>query len=216
MTDVYKPRSMPVGARNVLRSNDSASLWNCTLSPGWTEPEVHILRKAVMKFGIGNWAKIIESQCLFGKTIAQMNLQLQRMLGQQSTAEFAGLHLDPFVIGEINSKKQGPGIKRKNNCIVNTGGKLTREEIKRRLLEHKRTYEISEEEWRSIELPKPEDPGAVLIAKKDELKMLEDELLRVVQKIQKAREERRSKSVDSSSVDGSVDDEARETKRRRK
>lgn len=29
-----KPRSMTAGARNVLRSNDSASLWNCTLSPG--------------------------------------------------------------------------------------------------------------------------------------------------------------------------------------
>ncbi|KAK9766855.1 hypothetical protein K7432_003751 [Basidiobolus ranarum] len=214
MTDVYKPRSMPVGARNVLRSNDSASLWNCTLSPGWTEPEVHILRKAVMKFGIGNWAKIIESQCLFGKTIAQMNLQLQRMLGQQSTAEFAGLHLDPFVIGEINSKKQGPGIKRKNNCIVNTGGKLTREEIKRRLMEHKRLYEIPDIEWKTIELPKPEDPAAILIAKKDELKMLEEELLRVVEKIQKVRGERRSKSVESSSIDDAC--EGRDTKRRRK
>lgn len=81
-----KPRSMTAGARNVLRSNDSASLWNCTLSPGWTEEESEILRKALMKFGIGNWAKIIESGCLPGKTNAQMNLQLQRLLGQQSTA----------------------------------------------------------------------------------------------------------------------------------
>lgn len=39
-----------------------------------------------MLFGIGNWAKIIESDCLPGKTNAQMNLQLQRLLGQQSTA----------------------------------------------------------------------------------------------------------------------------------
>ena len=81
-----KPRSMTAGARNVLRSNDSASLWNCTLSPGWSEEESEILRKALMKFGIGNWAKIIESGCLPGKTNAQMNLQLQRLLGQQSTA----------------------------------------------------------------------------------------------------------------------------------
>jgi hypothetical protein len=74
------------GVRNVLRSNDSLSLWNCTLSPGWTEEESEILRKALMKFGVGNWAKIIESGCLPGKTNAQMNLQLQRLLGQQSTA----------------------------------------------------------------------------------------------------------------------------------
>lgn len=78
----------------------------------------------------------MESQCLPGKTNAQMNIQLQRMLGQQSTAgasggniksnsslEFAGLHIDPLVIGEKNSKLQGPDIKRKNNFIVNTHGK---------------------------------------------------------------------------------------------
>lgn len=48
--------------------------------------EAEVLRKALMKFGIGNWSKIIESNCLVGKTNAQMNLQTQRMLGQQSTA----------------------------------------------------------------------------------------------------------------------------------
>lgn len=40
-----------------------------------------------------------------------------------TSTEFAGLHIDPKVIGERNSKIQGPDIKRKNNCIVNTGGK---------------------------------------------------------------------------------------------
>jgi len=48
--------------------------------------EAEVLRKALMRFGIGNWSKIIESNCLVGKTNAQMNLQTQRMLGQQSTA----------------------------------------------------------------------------------------------------------------------------------
>ncbi|CAG8722055.1 14529_t:CDS:2 [Dentiscutata erythropus] len=162
LEDVAKPQSMPSGPRNVLRSNDSASLWNCTLSPGWSREESDILRKALMKFGIGNWAKIIDSQCLPGKTNAQMNLQLQRMLGQQSTAEFAGLHVDPLVIGEKNSKIQGSNIKRKNNCIVNTGansnlGKPTRDEIKRRIQQNKQLYEISEEEWNNIKLPKLED-----------------------------------------------------------
>lgn len=79
--------------------------------------------------------------------------------------EFAGLHIDPLVIGEKNSKIQGPDIKRKNNCIVNTGGTLrpfvhlfkvflstliihsfnslgkpSREEIKRRLQQNKQLY----------------------------------------------------------------------------
>ncbi|CAG8586236.1 8659_t:CDS:2 [Acaulospora morrowiae] len=167
LEEEIKPQSMPSGPRNVLRSNDSASLWNCTLSPGWSREESDILRKALMKFGIGNWAKIIDSQCLPGKTNAQMNLQLQRMLGQQSTAEFAGLHIDPLVIGEKNSKIQGPDIKRKNNCIVNTGGKLSKEEIKRRLLQNKQLYEITEEEWNKIELPRPEDVFEVWIMKQE-------------------------------------------------
>ncbi|KAI9595563.1 hypothetical protein BDF19DRAFT_440873 [Syncephalis fuscata] len=152
-----KPRSMPTGQRNVIRANDSPSLWNCTYSPGWSQDEAEILRKAVMKFGIGSWAKIVDSGCLPGKTVAQMNLQLQRLLGQQSTAEFAGLHLDPMAIGAINAAKQGPEIKRKNNCIVNTGNKLSREEIKRRIQYNKDVYEIHCEEWQAIVLPKRED-----------------------------------------------------------
>ncbi|KAG2176836.1 hypothetical protein INT44_007500 [Umbelopsis vinacea] len=183
----HKPRSMTAGARNVLRSNDSASLWNCTLSPGWTEEESETLRKALMLFGIGNWAKIIESDCLPGKTNAQMNLQLQRLLGQQSTAEFAGLHIDPKVIGARNSKIQGAHIKRKNNCIVNTGGKLSREELKSRVLKNKEMYELPEETWKVIVLPKVEDPTAVLEAKKKELEKLQEKLAKVQGQIAKAR-----------------------------
>ena len=54
---------------------ESKSLWNYTLSPGttflceyevliickgWSDGEVTILKKALMKFGIGRWKKIIE------------------------------------------------------------------------------------------------------------------------------------------------------------
>ncbi|KAJ1979787.1 hypothetical protein H4R34_002689 [Dimargaris verticillata] len=198
-TEIHKPRSMPVGQRNILRSNDSASLWNCTLSPGWSREEVQVLRKALMRFGIGNWAKIIESQCLIGKTIAQMNLQTQRMLGQQSTAEFAGLHLDPLIFGELNSQKQGPHIKRKNNCIVNTGAKLTREEIKRRLQENKAAYELSEEEWMAIELPKPEDPLALIESKRQELHQLREELSVLEAKIAQVKQLQKSASDDEAS-----------------
>jgi hypothetical protein len=37
-----------------------------------------------MKYGVGSWTKIIESGCLPGKNRAQLNLQTQRLLGQQS------------------------------------------------------------------------------------------------------------------------------------
>ncbi|ORZ01404.1 hypothetical protein BCR43DRAFT_486886 [Syncephalastrum racemosum] len=186
--NVNKPRSMTAGARNVLRSNDSTSLWNCTLSPGWTQDESEVLRKALMKFGVGNWAKIIESGCLPGKTNAQMNLQLQRLLGQQSTAEFAGLHIDPKVIGEKNSKIQGPHIKRKNNCIVNTGDKLSRDKLRARVMSNKEEYELPEEVWKNIELPKVKDPLMLLEGKKEEMRKLKTELEKVQAKIQQLRQ----------------------------
>ncbi len=62
----------------------SKSLWNITLSPGWTIEEVSILKKALQKLGIGKWRKIIESQCLPGKSIGQIYMQTQRLMGQQS------------------------------------------------------------------------------------------------------------------------------------
>ncbi|KAJ2806416.1 hypothetical protein H4R20_001704 [Coemansia guatemalensis] len=182
-TAILAPRSMPTGQRNVVRWNDSASLWNCTLSPGWTQEEVQVLRKALMKFGIGNWMKIIESECLPGKTIAQMNLQTQRMLGQQSTAEFNGLHIDALQIGALNSQRQGPEIRRKNNCIVNTGGKLTRDEVERRRVAHREKFEVPKEEWSVIVLPKPDNPHLLLDKKREELKSLKAELEDVVARI---------------------------------
>ena len=44
------------------------------------------------------------------------------MLGKQSTAEFAGLHMDVLKVGELNSRLEGPGITRKSGMIINTGG----------------------------------------------------------------------------------------------
>ncbi|CAI2162507.1 1807_t:CDS:2 [Funneliformis geosporum] len=155
--ETKKPQSMPTGPRNVLRSNDSASLWNCTLSPGWSREECDILRKALMKYGIGNWAQIIGSNCLPGKTNAQMNLQLQRMLGQQSTAD-----------------------------------RPSREEIKRRIQKNKELFEIPEEEWNKIELPKPED--VALNAKYEELRRLQDELANVQAQIVEIRKKKHEES----------------------
>jgi len=83
---------------------------------------MQVLRLALMKLGVGNWTGIIESGCLPGKTTSQLNNQTQRMLGKQSTAEFAGLHMDVLKVGELNSRLEGPGITRKSGMIINTGG----------------------------------------------------------------------------------------------
>jgi hypothetical protein len=98
--------------QQLLPTNESASLWNWTLSPGpsvrpavrgpphlpprthaprpgwagWLEAEVDVLHRALLKYGVGNWSAIVDSGCLPGKTPAQLNNQTQRMLGQQSTA----------------------------------------------------------------------------------------------------------------------------------
>ncbi|CAG8595536.1 1662_t:CDS:2 [Scutellospora calospora] len=187
LEDTAKPQSMPSGPRNVLRSNDSASLWNCTLSPGWSREESDILRKALMKFGIGNWAKIIDSQCLPGKTNAQMNLQLQRMLGQQSTAVRRSTYRS---LGDRGKKFNDSRIKYKTQKQLHC--QYWRDEIKRRIQQNKQLYEISEEEWNNIKLPKPEDiftcfnfgstnfnplkPQSILESKNEDLRRLQQEL----------------------------------------
>jgi len=91
--------------KQIKNIHDSKSLWNYTLSPGWTENEVEVLKVALMKFGIGKWKRIKKSNCLPGKTIAQMNLQTQRLLGQQSLAEFMGIHVDLEKVFQENIKK---------------------------------------------------------------------------------------------------------------
>ncbi|CAO3587420.1 unnamed protein product [Absidia cylindrospora] len=110
-----------------------------------------------------------------------MNLQLQRLLGQQSTAEFAGLHIDPKVIGEQNSRIQGPEIRRKNNTIVNTGDKLSREELRERIAKNKEMYELPEAVWQAIELDYMTDEDALLEEKKKTLREMKAQL-KVVQR----------------------------------
>ena len=43
-----------------MEHNHSKSLWNYTLSPGWTDDEVFILKLALQKFGVGNWQAIVQ------------------------------------------------------------------------------------------------------------------------------------------------------------
>ena len=68
---IVTPKTTAATIPNVA---DSKSLHNYTLSPGWTQEEVDILKIALMKFGIGKWKIIMKQGCLPSKTISQMNL----------------------------------------------------------------------------------------------------------------------------------------------
>eukprot|EP01098_Paradermamoeba_levis_P005867 TRINITY_DN2439_c0_g1_i1.p1 TRINITY_DN2439_c0_g1~~TRINITY_DN2439_c0_g1_i1.p1 ORF type:complete len:198 (-),score=66.33 TRINITY_DN2439_c0_g1_i1:76-669(-) len=168
---------------------DSASLWNFTLSPGWTREECEILRQAIMKFGFGSWSKIIDCGCLPGKTRAQLNLQSQRMIGQQSLGEFMGIRLDPAVIFNENSQKTE--VTRKNGAIINTGNNPTKEERQMRIEENRKKYELTAEASDKIELI---DKRNTKEAKKERLRIMKEKLA-YLERVLKQREEAREKGL---------------------
>lgn len=142
--------------------SDSRSLWNYTLSPGtyilivlnfigWTSKEVEIYRLVLMKHGIGKWAEIERQGYLPHKTANQLNMQLQRMLGQQSTAEFFGLHIDPRIIYSMNILREGS---RKNGgCLINSGNNPDKAEVKRKRNLNRSRYELDDDYVNSITIP---------------------------------------------------------------
>ena len=122
-----------VSRRGNLNIHESKTVWNYSLSPGWTKEEVDVLKILLMKFGVGKWTSIYKSECLPSKTIQQCYLQTQRLVGQQSLAPMMGLHLDLEQIYIDNSKKQGL---HKFGCIINEGDKLTPEGRKQKQAEY--------------------------------------------------------------------------------
>jgi hypothetical protein len=40
------------------KHGQSNSLWNISLSPGWSNLEMNLLKMGVMKFGIGRWTAL--------------------------------------------------------------------------------------------------------------------------------------------------------------
>jgi len=129
-------------------SNDSKSLWNYTLSPGWGAFDAHILRLAVMRYGCGAWKDINRHFPL--KTCGQLNLQTQRLFGQQALAEFNKLHIDPRRVAVINDAIDGF---RKNSCLINTGNNLTAEQRGKRQAENKQKFGIPKELYEQIQVP---------------------------------------------------------------
>jgi hypothetical protein len=150
------------GEDALIGTADSASLWNVSLSPGWTERDSKLLELALAKFGVGRWQAIVKSGVLPGKSVSQLNLQTQRLLGQQSTREFMGLHLWCSKVGQKNALfVDAP---RKNGCIINEGQNITPEETRRRRAQNKELYALSDAEIAAIELPSPAAPSAAATA----------------------------------------------------
>ncbi|CAG9320959.1 unnamed protein product [Blepharisma stoltei] len=131
---------------------NSQSLKNATLAPGWRPDEVEVLKVALMKFGIGRWRKIMQSGCLPGKTPSQLSSQTQRLLGQQSLAEYLHLHLDIDKVAKHNQNKTG--VKRKSNCIVNTGKNPDPEELERLREFNREQFGLQPTDIRQLQIPK--------------------------------------------------------------
>ena len=108
-----------------------------------------------MRYGCGAWRDINRHFPL--KTCGQLNLQTQRLFGQQALAEFQKVHIDPLRIKEINDKKEGF---RKNTCLINTGNNLTAKEKEARRQEHIKNYGIPKELYEQIQVPVVLDPPA--------------------------------------------------------
>ncbi len=145
--------SSGAGEDALIGTADSASLYNVTLSPGWTAEDSKVLELALAKFGVGRWRKITKAGVLPGKSVAQLNLQTQRLLGQQSTREFMGLHLFCSRVGQKNALLVD--APRKNGCIINDGDKISPDETQRRKALHRQLYGLSDAQVAAIVLPKP-------------------------------------------------------------
>ncbi|KAK8797334.1 hypothetical protein WA158_004542 [Blastocystis sp. Blastoise] len=135
-----------------LLSSDSESVWNATLSPGWNEKELHVLRLAIMKYGVGSWKIMTDEKILPGKNVTQIVGQVQRMMGQQSLREYLKINLDPFIVGKDNSKRKG--VTRKNGMIINDGNTLSADEFRLLHNKNKEKYALSKQEIDGIIIPK--------------------------------------------------------------
>ena len=63
------------------QGGQSQSLWNCSIAPGWSKPEEDLLEKAVMKFGVGKWKRLVESGLFKSENIRRLQSKLCRLFG---------------------------------------------------------------------------------------------------------------------------------------
>eukprot|EP01103_Thecamoeba_quadrilineata_P001836 TRINITY_DN11695_c0_g1_i1.p1 TRINITY_DN11695_c0_g1~~TRINITY_DN11695_c0_g1_i1.p1 ORF type:complete len:266 (-),score=85.18 TRINITY_DN11695_c0_g1_i1:61-858(-) len=202
--------------RKLVCSGDSKSLWNSTLSPGWTEEESGILHLAIMKFGLGRWKDIIDSGCLPGKTPSQLNIQSQRLLGQQSTGEFMGIQLDTKEVWNENHKKVD--VMRKNGCIINTGNNPTREERLKKIAENRAKWGLPKAKIDSIILPNLNEQARA--QKQNRLNLLREHLTKLSELLKEklegndenetATEEEKEEEVKEEKADDNEEEEEEE------
>jgi hypothetical protein len=86
-----------------------------------------------------------------------MNLQTQRLLGQQSLAEFMGLHVHMDKVFGDNAKKMG--VQRKNKFIINTGDNLTAKEREIKIKQNHMKYGLTFMEIKNLRLKLPTKSG---------------------------------------------------------
>ena len=140
-----------------LKVSTSRSLWNFALSPGWSPQEVEILKLSLMKYGIGRWSKICASDCLPTKNISQMYIQTQRLLGQQSLAEFMGLHIDLEAVFMRNLERRKDKSGKwalKAGLLINVGDNYTKKDIERAKAENIRKYGLGADYYMNLKPPK--------------------------------------------------------------
>eukprot|EP00002_Diphylleia_rotans_P027993 TRINITY_DN5639_c0_g1_i3.p1 TRINITY_DN5639_c0_g1~~TRINITY_DN5639_c0_g1_i3.p1 ORF type:complete len:193 (-),score=38.48 TRINITY_DN5639_c0_g1_i3:99-677(-) len=145
------PRSSTLPGKCYIRAGDSLSLWNFSSSPGWSPEESQVLRLAIMKYGLGNWANLLSKNVIPGKTRGQLTLQTQRLCGQQSLGEFMGLHIDVQKIWERNQHLTD--VKRKSGMIINEGNNPTKESRLQKIEYNREKYGLSQEEIDSVVIP---------------------------------------------------------------
>jgi len=183
---------------NLGVTNESRSLWNYTLSPGWSVEEAEILSRAIIKYGVGNWNDILKSKCLPNKTRSQLNLQTQRLIGQQSLGEFMGVHLDPREV-YMYLMEERKDVKRKNGCIINEGNNPTVDERRQKILQNKQKWAKTPLEIEQIVVVALVDKEAIekeLETLKEYLKKLETRLQTVESKPEKhEKHEKQEKEV---------------------
>ncbi|CAO3618754.1 unnamed protein product [Cunninghamella echinulata] len=175
-SNTHKPRSMKAGERNVIRSNDSASLWNVTLSPGWTEDESEILRRCIIRFGVVDF--------FLGKQMSNES-SVTTFIGPTKYFRICWYTFDPKHVGNFNATRIGPDIRRKNNTIVNTGGKLTKEELQERKNKNKEIYGLPEHKWKNITLLTVKE----LKSKKKTVRQKESDLKQLKRELQDVRKQ---------------------------
>merc|ERR1712130_748794 len=114
------------------------------------------------------------------KGCGQLNLQTQRLFGQQALHEFSKVRIDPNRLKVENDKIEGF---RKNTCLINTGNNLTKEEREKLTGEHTKKYGIPKEISDQIVVPIVLDPPAPCDVLIDEIEKLR-EMYRCVYDIQ--------------------------------